>query len=113
MRRQAVPVAVLGLTLASCVGVYGPKGNDVGGIIPWSPEAERYALDIAQSNCGRFNKFAVITSIHRVYGDYISYACWWKPPYQSRRHIYLKHTENKLRRYRTDCSWGLSHANSK
>jgi hypothetical protein len=88
MRRQAVPVAVLGLTLASCVGVYGPKGNDVGGIIPWSPEAERYALDIAQSNCGRFNKFAVITSIHRVYGDYISYACWWKPPYRSRRHIY-------------------------
>jgi hypothetical protein len=87
MRRQAVLVAVLGLMLAAC-GVYGPKGNDVGGIIPWSPDAERAALDIAQDNCGRFNKYAVITSIHRVYGDYISYACWWKPPGRSRRHVY-------------------------
>jgi len=87
MRRQAVLVAVLGLMLAAC-GVYGPKGNDVGGIIPWSPDAERAALDIAQDNCGRFNKYAVITSIHRVYGDYISYACWWKSPARSRRHIY-------------------------
>lgn len=81
-------VVVLGLTLASCVGVYGPKGNDIGGIIPWSPEAERAALDIAQDNCGRFNKFAVITSVHRVYGDYISYDCLWNPPHRSRRHVY-------------------------
>lgn len=87
MRRQAALVAVLSLTLASCVGVYGPKGNDVGGIIPWSPEAELSAMDIAQSNCGLFNKYAYITSIHRVYGDYISYACWWKPPRQTRRYI--------------------------
>jgi hypothetical protein len=87
MRKQAALLAVLGLTLASCVGVYGPKGNDVGGIIPWSPEAEQAALDIAQNNCGLFNKYAVITSIHRVYGDYISYACWWKPPPRTRRHI--------------------------
>lgn len=87
MRRQAALLAVLGLTLASCVGIYGPKGNDIGGIIPWSPEAEQSALDIAQSNCSRFNKYAHITSIHRVYGDYISYACWWKPPHQTRRYI--------------------------
>ena len=75
MGRQAVLAAALGVTLTSCVGVYGPNGNDVGGIIPWSPEAEAAAIDIAQNNCGRFNKYAVITSIHRVYGDYISYAC--------------------------------------
>ena len=87
MSRQAVLVAAVGFTLASC-GVYGPKGNDVGGIIPWSPEVEQSALDIAQSDCGRFNKYAVITSIHRVYGDYISYACWWKPPTRVRRHVY-------------------------
>jgi hypothetical protein len=87
MRRQALLVAVLGLTLASCAGVYGPKGNDVGGIIPWSPEAEETALDTAQGNCGLFHKYAVITSIHRVYGDYISYACWWSPPPRTRRHI--------------------------
>jgi hypothetical protein len=87
MRRQVVLAAALGVTLTSC-GVYGPKGNDVGGIIPWSPEAEVAAIDIAQNNCGRFNKYAVITSVHRVYGDYISYACWWKPPSGTRRHVY-------------------------
>ena len=88
MRRQVVLAAALGVMLTSCVGVYGPKGNDVGGIIPWSPEAELAALGTAQGNCGRFNKYAVITSIHRVYGDYISYACWWRPPNATRRHVY-------------------------
>ena len=80
MRRRALLVVALGLTLASCVGVYGPKGNDIGGIIPWSAETESDALNIAQANCSQFNKYAVITSVHRVYGDYIAYACWWHPP---------------------------------
>ncbi|HET9715431.1 MAG TPA: hypothetical protein VFP60_04530 [Pseudolabrys sp.] len=79
MKRQALVLAVLALALASC-GVYGPKGNDTGGIIPWSPEAERDAHLIAQANCDRFNRYAVITSIHRVYGDYIAYVCRWDPP---------------------------------
>ena len=74
MTRLAVLAAALSLTLASCVGVYGPKGNDIGGIIPWSPEAEANALDM-------------ITSIHRMYGDYIAYECWWRPPPRMRRHI--------------------------
>jgi hypothetical protein len=87
MGRRAVLAVALGVTLTSCVGVYGPKGNDVGGIIPWSPEAEAAALDIAQNNCGRFNKYAVITSVHRIYGDYISYSCWWKPPTRTGRHV--------------------------
>ena len=87
MKRLAVLAAALSLTLASCVGVYGPKGNDIGGIIPWSPEAEANALDIAQNNCARFNKYALITSVHRVYGDYIAYECWWRPPPRMRRHI--------------------------
>ena len=86
MKKQAILLAVLALALASC-GVYGPKGNDVGGIIPWSPEAEAVALDTAQANCGRFNQFAVITSIHRNYGDYISYRCRWNAPPQARRHM--------------------------
>ncbi len=85
MKTKAILLAALALPLASC-GVYGPKGNDIGGIIPWSPEAEAAALDTAQANCGRFNQFAVITSIHRTYGDYISYACQWNPPPHIRRH---------------------------
>ena len=79
MSRQAVLVAVLGLALGAC-GVYGPKGNDTGGIIPWSPENELAALDIAQNNCGRYNEYANITSVHREYGDYIGYECVLDPP---------------------------------
>jgi len=85
MRRRSVLVALLGLTLASCVGVHGPKGNDTGGIIPWSLATERGARDIAQRNCGQFKKYAVITSIHRKYGDYIVYECRWEPVRRIRR----------------------------
>ena len=74
--RLAILAALL--MLANC-GVYGAKGNDTGGIIPWSPLAETEALDIAQANCGSYGKYALITSVHREYGDYIGYACSWKP----------------------------------
>jgi hypothetical protein len=87
MRSRTILAAALAVTLASCAGVYGPKGNDTGGIIPWSPEAERAARDIAQSNCSQFDKYAVITSVHRIYGDYISYDCRWKPPRRIGRHL--------------------------
>jgi hypothetical protein len=78
MRQHPLLMAALVLLLGW--GAYGSKGNDTGGIIPWSPEAEHEALDIAQGNCSQFNKYAVITSVHRMYGDYIGYACWWHPP---------------------------------
>lgn len=86
MRIRAFLLAMLGLMLVSCVGVYGPKGNDTGGIIPWSRENEENALDIAQSNCSQYHKYAAITTIHREYGDYISYVCRWYPPPAARRH---------------------------
>ena len=76
---KALVPAALGLALAAC-GVYGPKGNDTGGIIPWSPENELAAMAIAESNCGGYGKFALITSVRRVYGDYIAYVCRWDPP---------------------------------
>ena len=79
MRLMFATVAALSLMLSAC-GVFGPKGNDTGGIIPWSPENEKNAFEIAQDNCGRYNKYAVATSIHRVYGDYIGYTCQWDPP---------------------------------
>ena len=74
--RLAVLAALL--MLADC-GTHGPVGNDTGGIIPWSPEVEHDALEIAQSNCGSYNKYAVITSVSRHYGDYIAYSCTWRP----------------------------------
>ena len=76
--------------------VWGPKGNDTGGIIPWSPENEANAFEIAQRNCGWFNKFAVATSIHRVPGDYIAYKCVWDPPTVVVRHRQYRRTDVKI-----------------
>lgn len=83
MKRQ-IALLTLGLSLAGC-GVYGAKGNDTGGIIPWSPEAEAGARAYAQQNCAAFGKYAVITSVRRTYGDYIAYTCQWDPPRGRRR----------------------------
>jgi hypothetical protein len=85
MNRTATTIAALGVLLlgvngaaADHFGSHGPKGNDTGGIIPWSPDSERHAFEIAQENCGRFNKFAVLRSVRRVYGDFIVYDCRWE-----------------------------------
>jgi len=66
--------------------VWGSKGNDTGGIIPWTPENERTSFDIATEQCARWNKFPVATSIHRVPGDYIAYKCIWDQPAVATRH---------------------------
>jgi hypothetical protein len=83
--RQTIFVATLAMMLGSCTGVHGPVGNDLGGIIPWSPEAEASAHDIAQANCSRYGQYAVIDSVVRGYGNYISYNCQWYPPRRASR----------------------------
>jgi hypothetical protein len=60
---------------ASFLGVWGIQSNDTGGIIPWSPVIAHTYRDIAAAECARWNKVAVITSVHRVYGDYVGFAC--------------------------------------
>ena len=55
MIRTSVAVAAISLMLVSGASawndilnsVWGPKGNDTGGIIPWSPENERDSFEIA------------------------------------------------------------------
>ncbi len=74
MIARVLLLAGIVLMLPAC-GVYGSKGNDTGGIIPWSVENEAAALTIGDDNCVRFGKYARITSIRRVYGDYIVYEC--------------------------------------
>jgi hypothetical protein len=60
--------------------VWGAKGNDTGGIIPWTPENEVNAFQIASAQCAHWNKYAVATSLHRQLGDYIGYRCVWDAP---------------------------------
>jgi len=61
-------------------------GNDTGGIIPWSPEHRLVAREWAAEHCAEYHKFAHITSIHPWYGDYIAFACDWRPIYRYRSH---------------------------
>ena len=53
------------------------KGNDTGGIIAWSPEAQQLRNAIAAEHCARYAKTHRITSVHARYGDYIGFACYW------------------------------------
>jgi len=55
------------------------RGNDTGGIIPWSCENEADAQEIAGAFCRGYGKYARITSVHRMYGDYIGFNCLWRP----------------------------------
>jgi hypothetical protein len=88
MKGRLIAVAALSVLLMSEASawndilnsVWGPKGNDTGGIIPWSPENEANAFGIATAQCARWNKFPVATSILRMPGDYIAYKCVWDPP---------------------------------
>jgi len=40
------------------------RGNDTGGIIPWSCETEAFAHQIAGEFCARWDKYHRITSVH-------------------------------------------------
>lgn len=53
------------------------EGNDTGGIIAWSPQAQRYRHEIAADHCAQYGKIHRITSVHSRYGDYIGFACYW------------------------------------
>jgi hypothetical protein len=55
------------------------KGNDTGGIIAWSCEAELMAQQIAGEHCAWYGKYHRITGVHRLEGDYISFQCLWNP----------------------------------
>src|SRR5262245_7873097 len=79
MRAALVVIGLfLGAPVASAQDTY-VKGNDTGGIISWSCEAEAAAPAIAAEHCARWDKYPRITSVHRQYGDYISFNCLWNP----------------------------------
>jgi len=54
-------------------------GNDTGGIFPYSPDVEPIYHQIAGDYCARWGRFAKVTSIHRIYGDYVGFVCYDRP----------------------------------
>ncbi len=72
-------VLALGATGAARANLVGPgpgiTGNDTGGIIPYSPALEGVYKDMAASYCASWGRLSHVTSVHRRYGDYISFVC--------------------------------------
>jgi hypothetical protein len=57
----------------------GITGNDTGGIFPYSPDVDGSYQQISEGYCARWGRMAKVTSIHRKYGDYVSFVCYDRP----------------------------------
>jgi hypothetical protein len=69
----------------------GPfEANDTGGIIAWSPQAQREARWIVQDHCARYGKLGRITSVNPRYGAYIAFACQFPRAYAVRHRTVLR-----------------------
>jgi hypothetical protein len=81
--RLTLRLSVIGLVMALTSGAasaqYVSRGNDTGGIIPWSCENEVVAQELAAAHCAGYGKFHRITSVQRFYGQYIGFNCLWRP----------------------------------
>jgi hypothetical protein len=80
----AALVGVLTLAAsAAMAAISGPWpgiiGNDTGGIIPYAPNLEGLYPQIASNYCATWGRLSHVTSVHRRYGDYISFVCIDKP----------------------------------
>ena len=54
----------------------GVTGNDIGGIFPYTPDVEALYPQIAADWCARWQRFAKVTSVTRVYGGYVGFVCY-------------------------------------
>ncbi|MBI3435391.1 MAG: hypothetical protein HY056_09990 [Proteobacteria bacterium] len=96
MRVASVAIAILALG-TSCLPAQawwtGARGNDIGGIIAWSPSIAHSYRDIAAAHCAHWNKVAVITSVRRGYGDYVGFMCRFPRGYDpvKNRHMRARH----------------------
>lgn len=79
----SIAVLTIGAGGAATAGFVGPypwiDGNDTGGIIPYSPAVEGIYRQMAADYCARWGRLSHVTSVHRQYGDYISFVCMDKP----------------------------------
>jgi hypothetical protein len=60
-------------------------GNDTGGIIQWAPGIDQSYREIAAAHCARWSRYAGISSVHRVYGDYIGFVCVYDRRFDPRK----------------------------
>ena len=91
MRRNCSIALVLGLALSLQAGAAlangaefagpgrGITGNDTGGIFPYTPDVEHTYNQIAADYCARWHRLSHVTSVHRRYGDFVSFVCIDKP----------------------------------
>jgi hypothetical protein len=78
MRIKPLLVLLPAVLLLAGFDVIPPfKGNDIGGIIAWSPDAQRFRHEIAADHCAKYGKVHRIRSVHPWYGDYIGFECYW------------------------------------
>jgi hypothetical protein len=54
----------------------GITGNNTGGIFPYRPAVPGTYDEIAEGFCARYGRLGKVTSIHRSYGDYVSFVCY-------------------------------------
>lgn len=80
MTRTVVVAMAMATLLCACAGP-GPgiTGNDTGGIIPYSPAVNRVYRQLAADWCARWGRLSHVTSVHRRYGDYVSFVCMDRP----------------------------------
>jgi hypothetical protein len=91
MRPKLIFVVALAASLG-CAGhaalagnvMFGPgpglTGNDTGGIIMYAPGLDRSAYhQLAANWCARWGRLSHLTSMHRVYGDYVGFVCIDRP----------------------------------
>ena len=58
----------------------GITGNDTGGIFPYSPDVDARPMSRSRPDyCARWGRLSHVTSVHRKYGDYVSFVCIDKP----------------------------------
>jgi hypothetical protein len=80
---------VLFASTAHAGWAYGIKGNDTGGIIPWSPWVKYTYRTIAADFCAQYYKVAHITSVHPWYGDFVGFTCAFPRHYDPVKTWYL------------------------
>jgi hypothetical protein len=96
MPRTIFMALVLGVVVSTCTGgialagLFGPGpwfgrtwayGNDTGGIIPYSPSISNAYVyrQMAADYCAQRRRLSHVTSVHRKYGDYVSFVCIDRP----------------------------------